>query len=149
MALVHSPYFFEIALAVFFGFFVALREFTTISLCLYSARSPHSLIPCLLTDQNFKNNSEFLHVCIVQKAPIHQSHTYRQIKILRTIFEKGLSRNISMRLFQNLTNSFREDILQIYFCSYSQVAPIHQSYVNGQIKLSLTFLREVTQVTFL
>ena len=62
-------------------FFVAFREeFTTISLCLYSARSLHSLIPCLLTDQNFKNNSE-----------------------------KGHSRNISMRLFQNLTNSFRED----------------------------------------
>ena len=56
-------------------FFVAFREeFTRISLCLYSARSPHSLIPCLLTDQNFKNNSE-----------------------------KGHSRNISMRLFQNLT----------------------------------------------
>ena len=37
---------------------------------------------CLLTDQNFKNDSE-----------------------------KGHSRNISMRLFQNLTNSFREDFL--------------------------------------
>ena len=58
------------------------KEFTRISLCLYSARSLHSLIPCLLTDQNFKNNSE-----------------------------KGHSRNISMRLFQNLTNSFREDFL--------------------------------------
>ena len=37
-------------------------------------------IPCLLTDQNFKNNSE-----------------------------KGHSRKISTRLFQNLTNSYRED----------------------------------------
>ena len=46
-----------------------------------------SLIPCLLTDQNFKNNSE-----------------------------KGHSRNISMRLFQNLTNSFREDFLGICLC---------------------------------
>ena len=63
--------------------FVAFRkEFTRISLCLYSARCLHSLIPCLLTDQNFKNNSA-----------------------------KGHSRNISMRLFQNLTNSFREDFL--------------------------------------
>ena len=43
--------------------------------------------------------------------------------------EKGHSRNISMRLFQNLTNSFREDFL----CSYSQLAPIHQSLVHGQI----------------
>ena len=75
MALDRSPDFFEIALANFF--FVTFREeFTRISLCMYSARSLHSLIPCLLTDQNFKNNSE-----------------------------KGHSRNISTRLFQNLTNS--------------------------------------------
>ena len=40
-------------------FLVVFREeFTRISLCLYSARSVHSPIPCLLTDQNFKNNSE-------------------------------------------------------------------------------------------
>ena len=46
---------FEISLANLF--FVAFREeFTRISLCLYSASSPHSLIPCLLTDQNFVNN---------------------------------------------------------------------------------------------
>jgi hypothetical protein len=112
-------WFFEIALANFF--FVAFREeFTRISLCLYSARSLHSLIPCLLTDQNFKNNSE-----------------------------KGHSRNISMRLFQNLTNSFREDFLWFCLCPYSQVTPIHQSLVHGQIKISLTFLREVTLGTFL
>ena len=43
-----------------------------------------------------------------------------------------------MRLFQSLTNSFREDILGICLCSYSQVAPIHQSHVHGQIKISLT-----------
>ena len=82
MALDRSPDFLKLLLPIFF-FFVAFREkFTRISLCLYSARSFHSLIPCLLTDQNFKNN-----------------------------FEKGHSRNISLRLFQNLTNSFREDFL--------------------------------------
>ena len=91
-------------------FLVVFREkFTRISLCLYSARSLHSLIPCLLTDQHFKNNSE-----------------------------KGHSRNISMRLFQNLTNSFREDFLGMCLCSYSQVDPIHQSHVHGQVKISLT-----------
>ena len=92
----------------FFFFFVAFREeFTRISLCLYSARSLHSLIPCLLTDQNFKINSE-----------------------------KGHSRNISMRLFQNLTNSsqffffffffffgggvaFKEEFTRISLCLYS------------------------------
>ena len=90
----------------FFFFFVAFREeFTRISLCLYSARSLHSLIPCLLTDQNFKNNSE-----------------------------KGQSRNISIRLFQNLTKSFREHFLWFCLCFYSQVAPIHQSFVLRQIK---------------
>ena len=51
---------------------------------------------------------EFLHVCIVQKAPIHQSYIYRQIKILRTIFEKGHPRNIPVKLFQNLTSGFGE-----------------------------------------
>ena len=51
--------FFEIALANVFFFFVTFREeFTRIASCLYSARSLHSLIPCLLTDQNFKNSSE-------------------------------------------------------------------------------------------
>ena len=43
-----------------------------------------------------------------------------------------------MRLFQNLTNSFREDFIGICLCSYSQVAPIHQSNVHGQIKISLS-----------
>ena len=83
-------------------------------------KKAHSLIPCLLTDQNFKKYSE-----------------------------KGHSRNISMRLFQNLTNNFREDFLGICLCSYIQVAPIHQSRVHGWIKISLTFLKEFTQGTFL
>ena len=42
-----------------------------------------------------------------------------------------------MRLFQNLTNTFREDFLGICSCSYSQVVPIHQSHVHGRIKISL------------
>ena len=47
-----------------------------------------------------------------------------------------------MRLFQNLTNSFREEFLGICLCSYSQVAPIHQSHVHGQIKISLSIFEE-------
>ena len=93
----------------FFSFVAFREEFTRISLCLYSARSIHSLIPCLLTNQNFKSNSE-----------------------------KGHSRNISMRLLQNLTKSFREDFFGICLCSFSEVAPIHQSHVHEQIKISLT-----------
>ena len=67
---------------------------------------------------------EFLHVCIVQKAPIHQSHIYRQIKILRTIFEKGHPRNIPVKLFQNLTSGFGEkSFLRISSCPYSAKRP--------------------------
>ena len=53
---------------------------------------------CLLTDQNFVNN-----------------------------FEKGHSRNISMKLFQNLTkNGFREKIFQEFVhVRIVKVAPIH------------------------
>ena len=84
-------------------------------------KKPPFTIPCLLTDQYFNNNSE-----------------------------KGHLRNISMRLFQILTNSFREDILGICLCTYCQVAPIHQSHVHGQVKISLSiFEREVTLRTFL
>ena len=60
-----------------------------------------------------------LHVCIVQNAPIHQSHIYRQIKVLRTIFEKGHPRNIHVKLFQNLTSGFGEKSLRISSCPYS------------------------------
>ena len=44
-----------------------------------------------------------------------------------------------MRLFQNLTSSFREDFLAICLCSCSQAAPIHQSHNgHGRIKISVT-----------
>ena len=67
---------------------------------------------------------EFLHVCIVQKAPIHQSHIYRQIKILQTSFEKGHPRNIPVKLFQNLTSGFGEkSFLRISSCPYSAKSP--------------------------
>ena len=46
------------------------EDFLRISSCPYSARSPHSLEPCLWTDQNFANN-----------------------------FEKGHPRNIPVKLF--------------------------------------------------
>ena len=52
---------------------------------------------------------EFLHVLIVQNAPIHQSHAYSRIKLSWTIFEKGHPRKISVKLFQNWSNGFWED----------------------------------------
>ena len=50
---------------------------------------------------------EFLHVHIVQEAPIHQSNVYGRIKISQTIFEKGHQRNIPVKLFQNQTSGSR------------------------------------------
>ena len=58
----------------------------------------------------------------MREAPIHQSHVYGGIKILRTYFEKGHPRNIPVKLFQNLTGSFGEedfDFLRISSCPYS------------------------------
>ena len=83
---------------------------------------------------------EFLHVCIAQKAPIHQSHIYWQIKILWIIFEKGHPKNIPVKLFQNLTSGFREeDFLRISSCPYSARSPhspepclwMDQNFVNN------------------
>ena len=51
-----------------------------------------------------KNLQEFLYVCTVQVAPIH--HIYWQIKISQTIFEKGYSRNISMKLLSILSMGY-------------------------------------------
>ena len=60
----------------------------------------------------------------MQEDPIHQSHVYGRIKISQTIFEKGHPRNIPVKLFQNLTSSFREeDFLRISLCPYSARSP--------------------------
>ena len=68
--------------------------------------------PAVLEKKVFE---EFLHVCIVQEAPIYQSHVYGRIKILQTIFEKGHPRNIPEKLFQNRTIGFiEEDFLRIF-----------------------------------
>ena len=85
----------------------------------------------------------------MQEAPIHQSHVYGRIKILRTISEKGHQRNIPVKLFQNLTCSFgEEDFLRISSCPHIvQEAPIHQSHVFGRIKILRTLFE--TQGTFL
>ena len=67
---------------------------------------------------------DFLHVHIVQEAPIHQSHVYGWIKISQTIFEKGHQRNIPVKLFENLTSDFgEEDFLRISSCPFSARSP--------------------------
>ena len=45
------------------------------------------------------------------RSPVHQRHVHRRIKISRTTFGKGHPKNISVKLFQNLTSSSRgEDV---------------------------------------
>ena len=88
------------------------------------------------SDQWFQRRffGNLFHVCILQKASIHQSNVYRWIKILQTSFEKGNPRNISGKLFQNLTSSFREDDCFLHVLIV-QKAHIHQSRVYGRIKI--------------
>ena len=109
------------------------EEFLRISSCLYTARSPHYLEPCLLTDQNFANifekghpnnipvklyqnltssfgEEDFLRISLYPysaRSPHSPEPFYRQIKISGTIFEKGQPRNIPVKLFQNRTCSSR------------------------------------------
>ena len=78
----------------------------------------------------------------MEEAPIHQSHVYGQIKISRTIFEKGHPRNIPVKLFQNLISSFgEEDFLRISSCPYIE-APIFQIHVFRRIKISQTIFEK-------
>ena len=71
-----------------------------------------------------KVSKGFLHVPIVQEAPVHQSHVHERIKISRAFFEKGHPRNIHVKLFQNLTYSFGEEhFLRISSCPYSAKSP--------------------------
>ena len=126
------------------------EDFLRISSCPYNARSPHSPEPCLWTDQNFANNFEKGHprnipVKLFQnltsgfgdedflrissspysaRSPHSPQHVYGRIKISRTIFEKGHPRNISVKLFQNLTSGFgEEDFSRISSCPYSAKSP--------------------------
>ena len=94
-------------------FFLSLSEKNLQEfLCLYIANSPNSLIPCLLT--KFRNH----------------------------FLKRGHSRNISMKLFQNLTSSFREDFKEFVHVCIQKVAPIHQSHVHERIKISLTIFEK-------
>ena len=91
----------------------------------------------------------------MQKAPIHQSHIHRKIKILRTIFEKGHPRNIPVKLFQNLTSGFGEkSFLRISSCPYSAKSPHSPEPYFRQIKILRSkfceqVLKRVTQGIFL
>ena len=57
------------------------------------------------------------------------------------VFEKGHSRKIPVKLFQNWTSGFRKkDFLRISSCLFSARSPIHQSHVYGLIKVLRTVL---------
>ena len=73
------------------------------------------------------------------------------VKISQTIYEKGHPRNISMKLFQNLTIGFREeDFFKNLFMSLSwKQPPFTRAMFNDGLKFRWQFLRKVTQKTFL
>ena len=111
------------------------------SSCPYSAICPHSLEPYSLTDQNLaqgflkgspKESScefvfkiepavsekfkEFLHVRIVQEAPIQHSHVHRGIKILKRVTQGTVRGNyfkigpsIPEKISKELLNPFPND----------------------------------------
>ena len=98
------------------------EDFLRISPCPYSARSPPPPPP-----------------------PIHQSHVFGQIKISRSVFEKGHLRNNPVKLFQNLTCGFRdEDFLGTFTCPYSARSPyspgLRGSYEQNLPKYYVTFV---------
>ena len=100
--------------------------FLRISSCPYSARSPHS-----------------------------QSHVFGQIKILRTVFEKGHLRNISVKLFQNRTSGCRGEDLKKKkkkenqkFNKNSISLPWQYRVFDG-INFCEQFLKRTSQGTFL
>ena len=98
-----------------------------------------------------KNFQTFLRVRLVQETPINQSHVYWQIKISRKKFATGHQRNISMKLFQNLTSFFREgDLLRISSCRrIVQVAPFTRAMFIDESKFRKQLLKKVAQGTFL
>ena len=84
----------------------------------------------------------------MQKAPIHQSRIYGQIKILRTLFEKGHPKNIPLKLFQNLTGSFgEEDFLRMSL--QCEKPPFTRAMFMDGSKLREQVLKRDTQGTFL
>ena len=86
----------------------------------------------------------------MQKAPIHQSHVYRKIKISRTTFEKGHPRKFPVKLFQNLTSGFPgKGFLRISSCPYSARSPHSPEPCSWMDQNFTLFLKRVTQETFL
>ena len=110
------------------------ERFFRISLSPYGARSPHSLEPCLWTDQNFENNllkgSPKEHSCeIISKLDLgfqgrrflknfFMSVKCKNLPSMAAIFfdgsqfrerffEKGHPRNNPVKVFQNLKSDFR------------------------------------------
>ena len=84
---------------------------------------------------------DFLRISSCPKSPPpHGGHVFRRVKISRTIFAKGHTRNIPVKLFQYWTRGLREDFLRISSCPYSAKSPPlpHDGHVFRRIKISQT-----------
>ena len=79
---------------------------------------------------------EFLRISSCSRcanSPHDQSYVSWQIKILRPVFEKGHPRNISLKLFPNLTSSFRKE--DFFKNSSNTNSPSHHSHVSWRINI--------------
>ena len=89
---------------------------------------------------------EFLHVHIVQEAPIRKSHVFGKIKISQTDFEEGHPRNIHVKLFQNRTSSSEKIFIEL-LKKFHFVAMGTRGF-DG-IKFCSQFFKRTSQGTFL
>ena len=72
-------------------YFVASRaELTRSSSCPYSASSPHSLMPCLLTDQNFDHRSKFRKQFFKRVTHFYEINSKSDQRFQRSRFFKNL-----------------------------------------------------------
>ena len=80
----------------------------------------------------------FTNTMFIDRSKFHEQFLKRVIH----------SMNISMKLFKNLTSSFREEVFyEFVHVRIVKVAPIHQSHVYERIKILLTIFEEGTFLT--
>ena len=124
---------FERIIAIFFFFVAFKEEFTRISLCPYIASSPHSLMPCLLTDQNFvkicwKGSPKKLFYEVISKSDqwFQRKKTILRICLFQYSESSPHSVEPYLMMDQNFANSFwkkkkkkkkrKKKSLKVHFC---------------------------------
>ena len=79
----------------------------------------------------------------MREAPIHQSHVFGQIKISQQFLKRVTQGTFLWNYFKIWPAVSEKIFLRISSCPYIvQEAPIHQSHVFGQIKISQTIFEK-------